>query len=435
VPIAARQRGQAMLLTAVLIALGTAAIIFSSISSTSVSTANRQAHGTATEMARVKEALIGWSASRPSSGNARPGELPCPDNDAPGTAGYGFDDGSCVAGAIGRVPWKTLGIPEPKDASGETLWYTVANKFRNHNMSNDPITSDTVGNLIVHNNPGTTSATATTVTTQAIAVIFAPGAALGAQNRDASSTATCSTTGTVIARNLCASNYLDTAVGPSGNIVNATINGPFIQGPLQDPSSSLFNDRILAMTNADLMPVVEQRVAREMRSLLQGYRAATATSLLFLGGIYPWADVWNGDSNDGENRHRFPCGTATPVNWNSLVALSIPPTNTPALPNWLTNGCGSNAVGWSHVIYVSSGRNFLDILNLACSTCTAASLRVDGTSGFQLVLLTPGGASSSPRGAWPGAYFLDAENNDDDDDNYVTPAATAYNRARIYTSP
>jgi hypothetical protein len=428
-----------MLLTAVLIALGTAAIIFSSISSTSVSTANRQAHDTATEMARVKEALIGWSASRtptPMNPNIRPGELPCPD-----ATNSGNDPGpTCTAGAIGRVPWRSLGIPEPKDSSGETLWYAVSGPFRHYNAPGSPpntapITSDIVGTLTVHNNTGSTSATATTVTTQAIAVIFAPGAALGAQNRDASSTATCSTTGTVIARNLCASNYLDTAVGPSGNIVNATINGPFIQGPLQDPSSSLFNDRILAMTNADLMPVVEQRVAREMRSLLQGYRAATATSLLFLGGIYPWADVWNGDSNDGENRHRFPCGTATPVNWNSLVALSIPPTNTPALPNWLTNGCGSDAVGWSHVTYFSSGRNFLDILNLACSTCTAASLSVNGSPGFQLVLLTPGGASTSPRGVWPDAYFLDAENYDDNDDNYVTPAATAYNRARIYTIP
>jgi hypothetical protein len=92
-------------------------------------------------------------------------------------------------------------------------------------------------------------------------------------------------------------------------------------------------------------------------------------------------------------------------------------------------------VGWSHVTYFSSGRNFLDILNLACSTCTAASLSVNGSPGFQLVLLTPGGASTSPRGVWPDAYFLDAENYDDNDDNYVTPAATAYNRARIYTIP
>ncbi len=416
------QRGQALILTALLIIVGFGALLFSSTILVSNSIANQHANSVEFELAKARDALIGWSASRtpPVGGaNARPGDLPCPDmnND-------GFEDGSCVAGAIGRMPWKTLNIPEPKDSAAETLWYAIAGPFRNYNMNSAPITSDTLGDLTLY-----IGSSATTLTSQAIAVIFVPGASLGTQNRDPSANALCATTGTTIARNLCATNYLE----PTGGGNNAQTGGPFIQAQ----SSGTFNDRLLVITNAELMPVVEQRVAREMRSLLQGYKAATATSASYPGGVYPWADNFNGVSNDGENRHRFPCGTASPVNWNTLVPGSVPGTNTPALPNWLTNGCGSNSVGWSHIIYYAVGRNYLEAGGASCvwGYCQDPTLSVNGVPGFEIVLLTPGAASASPRGAWPTAYLEDAGNDDDNDDDYVTPTSTAYTRDRIFTIP
>jgi hypothetical protein len=86
-------------------------------------------------------------------------------------------------------------------------------------------------------------------------------------------------------------------------------------------------------------------------------------------------------------------------------------------------------------MYYASGRTWLE--NVACDAgfCLTPSLSVNGVSGFELVLLTPGAASVNPRGSWPSTYFEDAENSDDDDDNFVTPASTAYNRDRIYTVP
>src|SRR6185436_18126831 len=127
------------------------------------------------------------SASRTPTGpspNIRPGELPCPDTDNTGT-----DAGACVAGAIGRVPWRSLGIPEPKDGAGETLWYAIAGPFRNYSMNTAPITSDTLGNLTVY-----LGSSASTITSRAVAVIFAPGVSLGTQNRD-TTTVLCTTTG------------------------------------------------------------------------------------------------------------------------------------------------------------------------------------------------------------------------------------------------
>jgi hypothetical protein len=426
VPFAAHQRGQAMLLVAVLIAVGTAAIIFSAVGSTSVSIANQQARDTAAELARVKEALIGWSASRTptaSNPNARPGELPCPDTDNNGFAenddnNDGTDDASCTAGAVGRVPWKTLGIPEPKDDAGETLWYAISGNFRVYrnaapNILTSPITSDTLGTITVYQ-----ESTSNTITNQAVAVIFTPGMALGTQDRSATTTMSCAAPSGTYFRNQCASNYLESY----GGVNNAAINGPFIRGP----SSSTFNDRLLVITTADLMPVVEQRVAREMMIILQNYRTAT--------GFYPWADIQDGDSNDGQNRARFPCGNATPYNWGR----STSPV-TPSLPGWLTNRCGND--GWASIIYYAAGSSALDS---GCSSCTSgyASLKVDGVFGTDLVLLTPGAASASPRGTWtnnPGdpitGYFEDSENSNNNNDDYVTPTSTAYDRDRIFKFP
>lgn len=436
--IQSRQRGQAFILIAILLGLGLLAVAVGATTSASNSIANRQVKDVELELARVKDALIGWSASRTPTGgnpNARPGDLPCPDTDNNGYAenddnNDGVDEASCAAGAIGRVPWKTLGIPEPKDSAGETLWYAVSGNFRVYrsaapNVYTTPITSDTLGTLTVHQD-----STATTLTNQAVAVIFAPGPTVGTQDRSTTATMSCTAPSGTYFRNQCASNYLETL----GGVNNAANNGPYIRGA----SSSTFNDRLLFITTADLMPLVEQRVAREMRSLLLAYKAATGTSILYIGGIYPWADYGDGDSNNGENRGRFPCGTASPINWGATPFLGS--TATPNLPNWLDNGCGTN--GWARVIYYSAGRGGLDILNLACLFCTSPSLRVNGTAGFEVVLLTPGATSTNPRGTWTNSqgdtivgYFEDAQNSDNDDDDYVIPTSTAYDRDRIFTIP
>ena len=63
------------------------------------------------------------------------GELPCPDTD-----NDGFAEAACSTRTLGRVPWRTLGIPEPRDTAGETLWYAVSLRFLG-NASN-PITKD-----------------------------------------------------------------------------------------------------------------------------------------------------------------------------------------------------------------------------------------------------------------------------------------------------
>ena len=431
-----------MLLVVMLIGIVTALFVYGMVDTNTL--VLRRDRDTAAALAEVKRALIGWSASRTPTGttpNARPGELPCPDIDSSGT-----DPGGCSAGAIGRVPWKSLGIPEPKDSAGETLWYAIAGPFRYYHPTNNPnpIHSDTKGNLTVYQD-----STASAVTTEAIAVLFAPGVAQGAQNRDTVATALCPTTGTTIARNLCAANYLETAA----TVNNSTTNGPFISAA----SSGTFNDKVMVITTADLMPVVEQRVAREVRTILQNYKTATA-ALGYNGGagVYPWADCSNGTSDypsappgppypDGNNRGRIPSLTAYPVNWGV--------SGTPTLPNWFVNQ-GATNFNWGWVIHYSVGRNYLEDGGAPCGTCeiigsgsppSDGSLSVNGAFGKQVVIIMtgPAGASRPQGGIGSGicdqpqwaAYLDDGANNDLSDDRYVTPSSTAYARDRLYTIP
>ncbi|MDH3435602.1 MAG: hypothetical protein OEN48_01240 [Betaproteobacteria bacterium] len=375
----------------------------------------------------VKDALIGWSVARtsPTDGlNARPGELPCPDINPLD----GFEDGNCVAGALGRVPWKTLGIPEPKDETGELLWYTIAGPLRIWNTNPNPINSDTQGNLTVYQN-----SVATSLTTEAVAIVFAPGAALGNQNRDPAAVDTCPTTGTLIARNRCAANYLETAA----TVNNATLGGPFIS----TQSSGAFNDKLLVLTSADLMPVVERRVAIELRKLLQDYKANTACACTNLGGTagcYPYADLSDGFSDaapffpgNENNRGRIPALGAAPFDWGTSPCASP----VPSIPAWFVNN------DWRLVVYYSAGQNFLG--PGACVTCVDPTLTVNGVAGSEAVVLTPGPLlSAAPRAPVPTNdptywqyYFPNDSANYDLNDIYVTPSATAYARDRIYTIP
>src|SRR5690606_23241172 len=85
---------------------------------------------------------------------------------------------------LGRLPWKTLGLPDLRDGDGERLWYAVSENFKNNPRSNcdfpgQPtcLNSNTRGTITVYNRYGKAIHDAT-MQTGAIAVIIAPGAVL-----------------------------------------------------------------------------------------------------------------------------------------------------------------------------------------------------------------------------------------------------------------
>ena len=382
----ARAGGQALLLVITLLSLASIVLVYGS--TTEAGRALKAEARTRSALEHAREALIGRAVADAN----RPGSLPCPDTNDDGSADLFV--GSACPSYIGRLPWRTLGIGDLRDETGERLWYALSSNFRDH-PSAPQLNSDTKGTLSVYH-----TSTATTVTTQAVAVIFAPGVLLPGQRRD-TAPALCSSTGTTIARNRCATNYLDVAA----SINNANSSGPFVG----TAAGEFFNDKIAVVTTADLMPLIEQRVALEVRNALLAYKATSACK------CYPWADAGNdGVSDSGANRGRIPYAAALPDAWGAGV-----------LPPYFV------ANGWARVLYYASARSALHNAGESCKTCTHASLSVDAVEGYDVVLITPGFAGAArPSTAWAD-YLEDAENRNGDD-RFVTPSSHTADRDRMY---
>ena len=333
------------------------------------------------------EALIG----RAIADSNRPGSLPCPDNDNDGSAD--LFTGSACPSYLGRLPWRTLGVGDLRDATGERLWYALSPPFRDH-PSAPPLNADTRGTLTVYS-----ASKARVLTEQAIAVVFSPGLALAAQQRDAS-VAFCDARSKHVARSHCPGNYLEA----HGEIDNAAASGPFIASPTGTPG----NDKLAVITAADLMSLVERRVALEAREALLAYRNTSTC------GCYPWADAsGDGKSDIGAHQGRIPLA-ALPEAWRTGV-----------LPPYFA------ANQWSRVVYYAVARDALHERGTACETCSGASLTLDAHPGYDVLLITPGYAQDkTPRTSW--ADFLDDVENHNGDERFVTPTAAVPERDRVY---
>jgi hypothetical protein len=253
------QRGAALMVMIVIMVVGIAAVLVSSLNSSALKITRDQV--TADALAKAKDALIGSAALD----LTRPGELPCHDVNDDGmlTMNIDYIGSNCVS-PIGRLPWKTLGLTELRDGAGEHLWYAVAKTFWANGSTS--LNSESLGNLTVNGiaNPN-----------NVIAIVFSPGAPVGSQSRSATNTASCSTTGTTVAESLCATNYLE---GSNPTLSTATSPNPNYQSSGTTP----FNDQLLIITPSQLWPPVEMRIAREAKSCLDSYAVAN-------GSKYPWA--------------------------------------------------------------------------------------------------------------------------------------------------
>ena len=207
---------------------------------------------TSTALAQAKEALLGRAASD----DNRPGSLPCPDTDNDGDSEM-FAGVNCPA-YVGRLPWRTLHVPEVLDGNGERLWYALSTNLRDH-PSAQPINAQLVAQLSLDGRPNVA------------AIIFSAGASLAGQNGRPSN---------------AVADYLD---GTNADGDNAYASGP---------ASPTFNDAALAITQDDLFRAVRRRVLAELRgaptsSGLRRYRAEQ--------GAFPWADSGgDGFADSGE---------------------------------------------------------------------------------------------------------------------------------------
>lgn len=234
-----RQRGVVFMVMMVILILGSASFLVSSMHSAALQIERDKI--TAAALAKAKEALIGYAAS-----NSVPGRLPCPEDTALiGTPYEGQALGSCsnTLTVIGRLPWRTLGLGDIRDANGDRLWYA-----RSPGFGSSPVNgSDTPAQLTIDEIPNA-----------AVAVIFSAGPPINGQSRPAPPTPPSLT------------QYLDLSNNDGNNTF--ITNGP----------ATTFNDKLLVVSHGDLFRVVEKRVAGEVKQCLNDYAANGV-------GLYPWA--------------------------------------------------------------------------------------------------------------------------------------------------
>ena len=324
------QRGFALIALLSLAALISAFLIASALNFTSAGISNERAERSMNALRQAKTALIAYAASEQwqaykGQQTDQPGALPCPDNNDTG-ASSGVCSGA--ANRVGRLPWATIGSSDFRDASGERLWYAVSSSF--YKNSANIINSDTPGLLTV-----TGDAPASNV----VAIVFAPGEALSGQDR-------------ITQHNLPAA-YLEgfTATSP-----DYTFNA------VATPSSTA-NDRLLVITQADLMavvePVVAARIERDIKPyIVQNYLNDPTNDFSWLGG-YPFAAPWG--AGPGQPQSNYKGDAATPT-YRGLLPITRE-------ANW---------VGWQtssiSVTQIAGGTGSSTVTSVDCSASTTSQI-------------------------------------------------------------
>jgi hypothetical protein len=304
-------------------------------------------------LAQAKAGLVAYAVSvQPDTYAKRPGELPCPDLDNDGDAEI-----TCFQAEqrIGRLPWRTLKLPDLRDGYGERLWYALSSTFQRKTFNQCPtsggpacLNSDTRGTLTVRDSAGVVIFDGSGGG-GAIAVLLAPGPVITRIGKREPQDRSCAgdtnarkceqsgvCTGPSSAR--CqAINYLDT-VGPpalsvrdahdsmedNADFSDSSRDNGLIAGPIRDSGgTTVVNDILLPITYQDLMPLLEQRVAGEALKCLRDY-AATGT------GRYPWAAAVDADFREalsdvrGQRWGRLPQVLAATKETNAAMSTTWP---------------------------------------------------------------------------------------------------------------
>lgn len=173
-----RQRGAALLLT--LFILTTIGLAFFFKSANTGTSYYAREKSTEAALAAAKSALIGFAATyRDTHPNEVFGYLLCPDTNNDGKAQPNC--GSAGETMIGRLPYKTLELPDLQTAGGECLWYIVSGSHKNNPKS--PLNWDTRGKIRIEDMNGAALIDPNDDAGGAVAAIIAPGSPLAGQNR------------------------------------------------------------------------------------------------------------------------------------------------------------------------------------------------------------------------------------------------------------
>jgi len=359
-----RQKGAVLLLFALLLIIGSTYTLVSKLS-TETNFITRNSKETQDSLRLAKQALIAYALSFPEIDATTPGDpingpgyMPCPDINNNGSAG-----GTCSAGGnttIGRLPNVSLDIPQLRDSSGARLWYVLSDNYRN-SAGLEPLNSETEGQLSVDG------------VGDIVAIVIAPGAPIGNQNRNPADT----NIATEIA------NYLELA-----NTSIAPMDLNFISVDPDPTNFTDFNDRLITITRQELMEAIEKRVLGEAKLVLETYKTTH--------GAYPWLTPFadpktnekrvTGSHSGGDNQANLTDSAADFTQWGVVtgdVVWNITDGSygfiTAISATTLTIGAGLTLGGEND--FDSGDEYFIDINNPTYSTSYIGTATATGGSG------------------------------------------------------
>lgn len=271
-----RQRGAALLLLMLGVIVATATVLVVTVNVDALK-ARRQANSL-DALSEARDALLDYALVSPQLVPGGAHGLPCPDIDSSG----GFLEGEAHSTAcgpagetvIGRLPWRTLGIPALKDGSSECLWYVVSGSWKHAGAATGAmINADTNGQLQLASVDTGTLLAGAAPQDRAVAAIIAAMPPVDRQRRPATSAGMqCSDP-----RRLA--DYLedDTASGSSNSTLLGSPDVIDVLGVAAEVND-LHNDRVVLISRADVAARIHSHPGflAQMRSL--GLAAATCVA-------------------------------------------------------------------------------------------------------------------------------------------------------------
>jgi len=335
------QRGAALLVLLAVLVLGASWFLVSRLDALSagIFTPSNRNHN-ALVLSQAKQALIGYVAMNAAqAGENNPGRFPCPEGAAlVGTSTEGISapyvgpPNAPTCATVGRLPWRTLGLDKLVDSSAEPLWYVVSPGWQLVTSTTTlTINSNTIGQLNVD---GQANA--------AVALIIAPGAAMN-----------------VLASAGCTARN-QTRANPSPTIDARDYIECFNTGTstfTTTGSTTSFNDQVVRITVADVMPGIEaaiaSRVEREIAPLLRGVYATSSllphgwgTNISAGNPVYPFAAPFADPSLTASYQgNSASCAGGVCKGLLPVMFSNAPGTSTPCTPS-AGSPCDPTFVRW-----------------------------------------------------------------------------------------
>jgi hypothetical protein len=320
------QRGAALLIMMAIVVVGASWLVASQLNSMTAGFSASQRSHNAAVLNKAKQALIGYVAmTAATAGEKNPGRLPCPEHPwyignsskegvmgpSVGVSNPGVGAPSSDCTMVGRLPWRSLGLDKLVDAAGEPLWYVVSPGVWSLKNSSSSLTinSNKSGELSVDN-----------VDNAAVALIIAPGPAMNVQ-----ASAGCT-----------ARNQTRSVPSPSINALD------YIECFNTDPAtfattgaSTSFNDQVVQITTADLLPAIEAAIAQRIgREIAPRLKAVYGSSTWGSKPVFPYPAPF---SDPATSNYQGAAGTyegLLPFNYSAGCTPAADPRCTTTLIAW-----------------------------------------------------------------------------------------------------